>query len=686
MSAPPAHPESARVRVPAGTTAGAAVREAGLPTSGPSTVVVVKDAEGNLKDLAWAPDADVEVEAVGADTEEGRSVIRHSAAHVLAQAVQQLYPEAKLGIGPPITDGFYYDFDVERPFTPDDLSKLESAMKKIIKAGQRFSRRRFESLEDARKELRDEPYKLELIDLKGGASDVDTSEVMEVGEGDLTIYDNVHAHTGETVWSDLCRGPHLPTTKFIPAFKLMRSAAAYWRGSEKNPQLQRIYGTAWESTEQLDAYLTRLAEAERRDHRRIGAELDLFSFPEELGSGLPVFHPKGGIIRRELEDYSRRRHEEAGYEFVYSPHITKGRLYEISGHLDWYADGMYPPMHLDEERGPDGEVRKPGQDYYLKPMNCPMHILIFGSRGRSYRELPLREFEFGSVYRYEKSGVIHGLTRVRGMTQDDAHIFCTPEQVTDELKSLLTFVLDLLRDYGLDDFYLELSTRNDEKYVGTDEMWEQATETLREAAESSGLELVPDPGGAAFYGPKISVQAKDAIGRTWQMSTIQLDFNLPERFGLEYTAADGTRQRPVMIHRALFGSIERFFGVLTEHYAGAFPAWLSPVQVVAIPVTDDQVPHIEGIAKALRAKGIRVEVDAGDDRMQKKIRTHTLQKVPFMLLAGARDVEAGAVSFRFRDGTQVNGVPVDEAVDAIAGWIERRENASPTAEGFSVAH
>ncbi|MHA6794938.1 threonine--tRNA ligase [Pseudonocardia bannensis] len=687
MSAPPVHPESARVRVPAGTTAGAAVREAGLPTSGPSAVVVVRDAEGALRDLAWSPDADAEVEAVGADTDDGRSVIRHSAAHVLAQAVQQVKPEAKLGIGPPITDGFYYDFDVDTPFTPDDLSKLESAMKKIIKSGQRFSRRRFDSLDEAREELAGEPYKLELIDLKGGGSDdVDTSEVMEVGEGELTIYDNVHAHTGDTIWSDLCRGPHVPTTKFIPAFKLMRSAAAYWRGSEKNPQLQRIYGTAWESTEQLDAYLTRLAEAERRDHRRLGSELDLFSFPDEIGSGLPVFHPKGGIIRREMEDYSRRRHEEAGYEFVNTPHITKGQLFETSGHLQWYAEGMYPGMHLDAEVGPDGEVRKPGQDYYLKPMNCPMHNLIYRARGRSYRELPLRLFEFGTVYRYEKSGVVHGLTRARGFTQDDAHIYVTADQLQDEIKSLLQFVLDLLRDYGLDDFYLELSTRNEEKYVGTDEEWEAATEALRRAAEDSGLELVLDPGGAAFYAPKISVQTKDAIGRTWQMSTIQVDMQLPELFDLEYTAPDGTRQRPYMIHRALFGSIERFFGVLTEHYAGAFPAWLSPVQVVAIPVTDDQVSHVEGVAKALRSRGIRVEVDAGDDRMQKKIRTHTLQKVPFMLLAGARDVEAGAVSFRFRDGTQVNGVPVDEAVDAIAGWVERRENASPTAEGFPVAH
>ncbi|WP_433555062.1 threonine--tRNA ligase [Pseudonocardia xinjiangensis] len=688
MSAPVSPVASAPVRVPAGTTAGSAVREAGLPTSGPSTVVVVRDPEGRLRDLAWMPEGDVEVQPVGADTEDGRSVIRHSAAHVLAQAVQQLYPDAKLGIGPPITDGFYYDFDVDKPFTPDDLTKIESAMKKIIKAGQRFSRRRFDSLEDAREELADEPYKLELIELKGGPESeaAEDGEVMEVdASGELTIYDNVHAHTGATVWSDLCRGPHIPTTRFIPAFTLTRSAAAYWRGSEKNPQLQRIYGTAWESQEALDAHLERLAEAERRDHRRLGAELDLFSFPDELGSGLPVFHPKGGIIRRELEDYSRRRHEEAGYEFVYTPHITKGRLYEISGHLDWYADGMFPAMHLDEERGPDGEVRKPGQDYYLKPMNCPMHILIFDSRGRSYRELPLREFEFGSVYRYEKSGVIHGLTRVRGMTQDDAHIFCTPEQVQDELKSLLKFVLDLLRDYGLDDFYLELSTRNPDKSVGTDEMWERSTEALREAAEHSGLDLVADPGGAAFYGPKISVQARDAIGRTWQMSTIQLDLNLPERFGLEYTAADGSRQRPVMIHRALFGSIERFFGVLTEHYAGAFPAWLAPVQVVAIPVTDDQVGYVEDVAVQLRKQGVRVEVDASDDRMQKKIRTHTLQKVPFLMLVGARDVEAGAVSFRFRDGSQLNGIPVADAVATVVDWIASRNNTSPTGDVFAAA-
>ncbi|WP_439379711.1 threonine--tRNA ligase [Amycolatopsis lexingtonensis] len=668
---PPVSPVAAsRVVVPAGTTAGAAVREAGLPTKGEDTIVVVRDADGKLRDLAWAPEADAEVEPVAANTEDGRSVIRHSAAHVLAQAVQQQFPDAKLGIGPPVKDGFYYDFAVDTPFTPEDLQALEKRMKQIVKGAQQFSRRVFDSVDEAKKELADEPFKLELVDLK---SEVDTSEVMEVGEGELTIYDNLDPRTKERVWSDLCRGPHVPTTKFIPAFKLTRVAAAYWRGSEKNPQLQRIYGTAWESTEAQDAHLERIAEAERRDHRKLGAELDLFSFPEEIGSGLPVFHPKGGIIRRELENYSRRRHEEAGYEFVNTPHISKGELFHTSGHLPYYADTMFPPVQFDEE------------NYYLKAMNCPMHNLIFRSRGRSYRELPLRLFEFGTVYRYEKSGVVHGLTRVRGLTMDDSHIYCTKEQMPGELRSLLKFVLDLLADYGLSDFYLELSTRGDsDKFIGEDWEWEEATETLRQAAVDSGLELVPDPGGAAFYGPKISVQAKDAIGRTWQMSTIQLDFNQNKRFELEYTAPDGSRQRPVMIHRALFGSIERFFGVLTEHYAGAFPAWLAPVQVVGIPITADQVEHLQGIEKALRAKGIRAEVDASDDRMQKKIRTHTTQKVPFMLLAGAKDVEAGAVSFRFRDGGQINGVPVDKAVEAIAEWVERRENASPSAEALET--
>ncbi|MGH3793324.1 MAG: threonine--tRNA ligase [Pseudonocardiaceae bacterium] len=670
-----------RVAVAAGTTAGQALRDAGVPTSGADAVVVARDTTGRLRDLAWTPETATEVEGIAASSPDGRSVIRHSAAHVLAQAVQLHFPGAKLGIGPPVTDGFYYDFDVDRPFTPEDLVVLEKTMKKIIKAGQRFSRRVVESVDAARAELAGEPYKLELVDIK---SEVDPDEVMEVGGGELTVYDNVHAHTGETVWGDLCRGPHVPTTRHIPAFRLMRTAAAYWRGSERNPQLQRIYGTAWESQEALDRHLELLAEAERRDHRKLGAELDLFSFPDEIGSGLPVFHPKGGTVRRVMEDHSRRRHEEAGYEFVNSPHITKSNLFEVSGHLGFYRDAMFPPMHLDEERAEDGTVRKPGQDYYLKPMNCPFHNLIYRSRGRSYRELPLRLFEFGSVYRYEKSGVVHGLTRVRGMTQDDAHIYCAPEQLQDEIRSLLTFVLDLLRDYGMDEFYLELSTRNDEKYVGTDEQWEEATEALRRAAEASGLELVLDPGGAAFYAPKISVQAKDALGRTWQLSTIQVDFQMPERMGLEYTASDGSRRQPYMIHRALFGSIERFFGVLTEHYAGAFPAWLAPVQVVGIPIADEHIEHLRQVAKALRNRGIRVEVDASDERMQKKIRTHTTQKVPFLLLAGGQDVEAGAVSFRFRDGSRLNGVPVEDAVAAIAGWVARRENSSPTAGDVTV--
>ncbi len=675
-----------RVMVSAGTTPGAALRDGGALTSGPDALVVARDAQGTLRDLTWAPQSDTEVEAVVASSPDGRSVIRHSCAHVLAQAVQQHFPGAKLGIGPPVTDGFYYDFDVEVPFTPEDLAALEKTMRKIIKAGQRFSRRVVGSVREAEHELAAEPYKLELVELKGTGSKVslDPDEVMEVGEGELTIYDNVHPHTGDTIWSDLCRGPHVPTTRYIPAFRLTRTAAAYWRGSERNPQLQRIYGTAWESDEALERHLELLAEAQRRDHRKLGVELDLFSFPDEIGSGLPVFHPRGGTVRRVMEDYSRRRHEEAGYEFVNSPHITKGQLFETSGHLDWYAEGMFPAMHLDEELAEDGTVRKPGQDYYLKPMNCPFHNLIYRSRGRSYRELPLRLFEFGSVYRYEKSGVIHGLTRVRGMTQDDAHIYCTPEQLQAEIRSLLTFVLDLLRDFGLDDFYLELSTRDDEKYVGTDEQWEEATDALRQAAEASGLALVLDPGGAAFYAPKISVQAKDALGRTWQLSTIQVDLQEPDLFKLEYTATDGSRQRPYMIHRALFGSIERFFGVLTEHYAGAFPAWLAPVQVTGIPIADEHVEHLEQVAKALRARGIRVEVDASDERMQKKIRTHTTQKVPFLLLAGGKDVEAGAVSFRFRDGTQINGVGVEDAVCAIAGWVARRENRSPSAAELPI--
>ncbi|OUE28161.1 threonine--tRNA ligase [Clavibacter michiganensis] len=637
--------------------------------------VVAMRIDGELKDLAAEVAPGDVVEPVRIDSPDGLAILRHSAAHVMAQAVQQINPEAKLGIGPPVTDGFYFDFDVAEPFTPEDLKAISKNMERIIRQGQRFTRR-VVSEEEARELMAAEPYKLELIGLKGGSSEElgEDGESVEVGGAELTVYENVDGKTGEVFWRDLCRGPHLPSTRMVGnGWALSRVAAAYWRGSEKNPQLQRIYGTAWPTKDELRAYQGRIEEALKRDHRRLGAELDLFSFPDEIGSGLAVFHPKGGIIRREMEDYSRRRHETAGYEFVYSPHITKSNLFETSGHLDFYKDGMFPAMHLDEARNDEGEITRQGADYYLKPMNCPMHVLIYRSRQRSYRELPLRLFEFGTVYRNEKSGVIHGLTRVRGMTQDDAHIFTTRERMADELKGTLEFVLSLLRDYGLDDFYLELSTKDPEKFVGSDEVWEEATETLRQVAVDTGLELVPDPAGAAFYGPKISVQARDAIGRTWQMSTIQLDFNLPDRFGLEYTANDGTRKQPVMIHRALFGSIERFFGVLTEHYAGAFPVWLSPVQVVGIPVAEDYEEYLGGVLDALRAEGVRVQLDTSDDRMPKKIRTHTKARVPYQLIAGEDDRAAGSVSFRFRDGTQVNGVPVAEAVERITGAIARRE-------------
>ena len=629
--------------------------------------IVVARINGVLKDLWTDLQSGDIVEGVSISSPDGLAVLRHSTAHVMAQAVQSVFADTRLGIGPPIKDGFYYDFDPQQTFNPDDLVKIESAMRKIVKEGQRFKRRVITESQ-ALLELAHEPYKCELIGIKGPAGD---EASVEVGGSELTIYDNL-GRDGNPVWSDLCRGPHLPSTKHIPAFKLMRTAAAYWRGSEKNPMLQRIYGTAWPSQDELNGYLELLAEAEKRDHRRLGTELDLFSFPDEIGSGLAVFHPKGGIIRRAMEDYSRKRHEDEGYEFVYSPHLTKAALFETSGHLQWYADGMYPPMILDEELHADGTVKRAGQQYYMKPMNCPFHNLIYKSRGRSYRELPLRLFEFGTVYRYEKSGVLHGITRARGFTQDDAHIYCTKEQMVDELDSLLTFVLNLLRDYGLNDFYLELSTRNPEKSVGEDSDWLEATEALRKAATAQNLELVLDEGGAAFYGPKISVQAKDAIGRTWQMSTIQVDFQLPQRFELEYAASDGTRQRPVMIHRALFGSIERFFGVLTEHYAGAFPPWLAPVQVVCIPIADTHIDYLKEIEINLKAKGVRVEIDSSDDRMQKKIRTAQTQKVPFMLIAGDQDVSANAVSFRFRDGTQENSVSVDDAIKRIVEAIDKR--------------
>jgi threonyl-tRNA synthetase len=634
-----------------GTTAGQA-----LPGA------IAARVNGELTDLAAVLGDGDEVEPVGIDSPDGLNILRHSTAHVLAQAVQDLFPEAKLGIGPPIENGFYYDFDVPAAFTPDDLKKIEQKMRQIVKQGQRF-RRRPVTDDEARDELADEPYKLELIDLKGGAGSGevpgDAGESVEVGGADLTIYDNLNPSTGELEWKDLCRGPHVPTTRDIPAFKLMRSGGAYWRGSEANPQLQRIYGTAWPSREAQDDYLTLLVEAEKRDHRKLGAELDLFSFPTEIGSGLPVFHPKGGIVRKALEDYSRQRHEQAGYEFVYTPHITKSQLFETSGHLQWYEEGMYPPMEME------------GARYYLKPMNCPMHILIYSSRGRSYRELPVRLFEFGTVYRFEKSGVVHGLTRARGFTQDDSHIFCTPEQLQDELASLLDFVVGLLRDYGLTEFEAELSTRP-EKFVGEIAEWDRAEAALKYALDKSGLPYVIAEGEGAFYAPKIDVHVKDAIGRRWQLSTLQVDFQEPGRFGIEYQAADGSRQRPYMIHRALFGSIERFFGILLEHYAGAFPPWLAPVQVVGIPISDSHAEYLENVATRLREHGIRVEVDTSDDRMQKKIRNAQRQKVPYMLLAGDDDVAAGAVSFRYRSGEQKNGVPVVDAIAEITGAVASR--------------
>jgi len=647
--------------------------------------VVAMRVNGVLMDLATTVTETDDVTPVTIDSPDGLNILRHSAAHVLAQAVQTVNPAARLGIGPPVTDGFYYDFDVAEPFTPEDIKSLEKAMDRIIRQGQRFVRRVVTD-DEARAELAAEPYKLELIGIKGGVSAGSTTETgdnesVEVGGAELTIYDNVDPKTGETVWKDLCRGPHLPNTRMIGnGYSLTRLAAAYWRGSEKNPQLQRIYGTAWPSKDELRAYKARLEEAAKRDHRKLGQELDLFSFPEEIGSGLAVFHPKGGIIRSEIENFMRERLLANGYDLVNTPHITKGHLFETSQHLNWYRDGMFPPMHLDEEVDADGHVTRQGQDYYLKPMNCPMHNLIFKARGRSYRELPLRLAEFGTVYRYEKSGTLQGLTRVRGLTQDDAHIYVTQDQVRAEVASQLEFVFETLRGYGLTDFYLELSTRDPKKSVGTDEQWEAATDTLRQVGEDSGLELVADPGGAAFYGPKISVQARDAIGRTWQLSTVQLDFNQPELFDLEYTAPDGTRQQPVMIHRALLGSIERFFAILLEHYAGAFPVWLSPVQVIGIPVSEQYEDFLWEVLAKLKASGVRVELDSSSDRMQKKIRNATMQKIPFQLIVGEDDRANGAVSFRFRDGTQENGVPVDDAIRRILASITSRAQVLGTAD------
>ncbi|HWU45887.1 MAG TPA: threonine--tRNA ligase [Humibacter sp.] len=640
---------------------------------------------GELRDLATTvTDADL-VEPVTIDSPDGLNILRHSAAHVLAQAVQAINPEAKLGIGPPITDGFYYDFDVAESFTPEDLKSLDKEMSRIIRSGQRFVRRSV-SEDEARAELANEPYKLELIGLKGpstgaGAGDEaaelgNDGESVEVGGSELTIYDNVDPRSGDTVWKDLCRGPHLPNTRLIGnGYALTRVAAAYWRGSEKNPQLQRVYGTAWPTKDELRAYQSRMEEAAKRDHRKLGRELDLFSFPDEIGSGLSVWHPRGGVVRQEMEQHARRRHLAAGYSYVYTPHISKADLFATSGHLDTYADGIWPPMHMDEVRDADGTLAKPGSDYYLKPMNCPMHILIYKERGRSYRDLPMRLAENGTVYRNELSGALHGLTRVRGFTQDDSHLFVAPDQLEAEVAKVLEFVISMLRDFGLTEFELELSLRDEhkDKWIGSDEYWQDATEALRRVALASGLKLTEVPGEAAFYGPKIDLKTTDAIGRTWQLSTVQVDPNLPERFGLEFTDRDGSKKRPIMIHRALFGSIERFFAILLEHYAGAFPVWLAPVQVIGIPVADEYAPYLDDIAGRLRRRGVRVEVDRSDDRMQKKIRNATMQKVPFQLIAGEQDRAAGTVSFRFRDGSQLNGIPVDEAVHRILASIESHE-------------
>lgn len=639
----------------------------------PDRSVIALRVNGELKDLATTVHASDEVEPVTVESPDGLAILRHSTAHVLAQAVQRIRPQANLGIGPPVTDGFYYDFGVDEPFTPEDLKAIKKEMERIVRENQRFVRR-VVTEDEARAEMADEPFKLELIGLAGGpGSGANAAEgaSAEIGAGELTIYDNV-TKDGEMAWRDLCRGPHVPSTRLVGnGWDLTRIAGAYWRGSEKNPQLQRIYGTAWPTKDELRAYQARLEEAAKRDHRKLGKELDLFSFPDEIGSGLSVWHPKGGIVRGEMEQHARRRHIAGGYTYVYTPHISKEDLFLTSNHLVTYKEGMFPPIVMDEERDAEGNITKQGHDYYLKPMNCPMHILIYKERARSYRDLPMRLAENGTVYRNELSGALHGLTRVRGFTQDDSHLFVTEDQLETEATRVLEFVISMLRDFGLDDFELELSMRDDEKskWIGSDEFWEYSTNALRNVAVASGLKLTEVPGEAAFYGPKIDLKTRDAIGRTWQLSTVQVDPNLPERFGLEYTGPDGEKHRPIMIHRALFGSIERFFAILLEHYAGAFPVWLAPVQVVGIPVADDFAPYLDEIVTRLRERGVRAEVDHSADRMPKKIRTHTTQKVPLQLIAGEQDRSAGTVSFRFRDGSQTNGIPVDEAIEKIVAAI-----------------
>ena len=675
MSVIPSPKLSSYIWIDAGNQVSSALTEVGLPSFGDiDAIVAIKDSDGYLQDLSWIPNFTIIATLISANTKIGRSIIRRSCSHILAKSVQTLFPNAKLGMGSISSNGFYYDFDIDEPFKPSTLNKLEKIMQDIIKEGQILSKRIYNNINQVYKEFIDEPYKLELIkncSIK--------KNVIHMKYENITTYESYNAYNQKLIWKDLCNGPHLPNTRYIQSFKLISSSSSHWLGNQTNTILQRIYGTAWESKEALEYHLTFTKQAYDRDHRKLGIDLDLFSFPDDIGSGLPVFHPKGGVVRKELEDYSRKKHYEAGYEFVNTPHITKECLYITSGHLEWYTNSMYPPMRIDTEYNENSKVHKLGQSYYLKPMNCPMHHLIYKAKSRSYRELPLRFFEFGSVHRYEKSGVVHGLTRVRGMTQDDAHIYTTYRQMFDELSSLLSFVLNLLSDYGLNNYYLELSTKNYNKYVGSEEIWDKSTNILEMVARNSGLDLVSDPGGAAFYGPKISVQVKDALGRNWQMSTIQLDFNMPDRFELEYIDAKGFYKRPILIHRALFGSIERFFGVLTEHYAGAFPAWLAPIQVVCIPVSEAHLNYLYKTASLLKQKGIRVEVDYRSERMAKKIINHTNKKIPFMLIVGDKDLKSDSISFRFGDRTQINSIPRTKVIEVITNWIIKHNNATPTA-------
>jgi threonyl-tRNA synthetase len=608
--------------------------------------------DGEEWDLGRALPDGATVAIVTADSDEGRHVLRHSTAHVLAQAVTQLFPGAKYSIGPAINDGFYYDFELPggRTFSEDDLTSIDARMREIMKADQPFVRSELPR-DEALAVFAEQPYKCEIIERvsTGAADDDDTTEI---GTGE-TI--SVYRNTPEFL--DLCRGPHVPSTSRLGHFKLMKVAGAYWRGNEKGPMLQRIYGTAWESKSALDEHLHRLEEAEKRDHRKLAVELDLLSFPQELGGGLAVWHPKGAIVRKLMEDYSRERHTNGGYQFVFTPHLANGNLFQTSGHLDFYKDGMYPPMEMDNGT------------YYMKPMNCPMHCLIFRSRQRSYRELPLRLFELGNVYRYERAGTLHGLMRIRGFTQDDSHIFCTEEQAADEIASLLDFVMSVLRAFGFHDFTANLSTKDPQKYVGTDEAWDHATDALRRALEKYGLEYKIKEGDAAFYGPKIDIDVKDAIGRTWQLSTIQYDFNLPERFELEYVGADNARHRPIMLHRALFGSVERFFGVLLEHYAGAFPTWMAPLQARVLPVAESHEGYADEVAARLRSEGMRVDVIDSSDQLGKRIRAAKLDKIPYVLVVGDSDVAATTLGVNPRGGEVERDVPLDEFVRRVNAEI-----------------